>query len=142
MAIVAADRYGNILLMNHAAEDLFGYSAGRAAREIRVEKLPPRHRRRHHEDAPNQAYGGVGKLATRQIVILNSTGEEIPVELTASILYEDDQEIATMGIYNDLRDKLSAEAKLKTIMVQLSHRKRWRPWGAWRPGSPTRSTTR
>jgi PAS domain S-box-containing protein len=121
MAIVAADRYGNILLMNHAAEDLFGYSAGRAAREIRVEKLyPPGTAADIMRMLKNQAYGGVGKLATRQIVILDSTGEEIPVELTASILYEDDEEIATMGIYNDLRDKLSAEAKLKTIMVQLS----------------------
>ncbi len=121
MAIVAADRYGNILLMNHAAEDLFGYSAGRAAREIRVEKLYPAGTAADiMRMLKNRAFGGVGKLAARQIVILNSKGEEIPVELTASILYEDDEEIATMGIYKDLRDKLAAEAKLNAILSQLS----------------------
>ena len=121
MAIVAADRYGNILLMNHAAEDLFGYSAERASYNIGVEKLyPPGTAADIMRMLKDRTFGGVGKLAARQIIILNSKGEEIPVELTASILYEDDEEIATMGIYNDLREKLSAEAKLKDIMVQLS----------------------
>ena len=121
MAIMAADRYGNILLMNHAAEDLFGYSAERASRDIRVEKLyPPGTAGEVMRMLKDSAFGGVGKLAGRHIVIVNSKGEEIPVELTASILYEDDEEIATLGIYNDLRDKLAAEAKLKTVMVQLS----------------------
>jgi two-component system NtrC family sensor kinase len=121
MAIVAADRYGNILLMNHAAEDLFGYSAERASRETRVDQLyPPGTAADIMRMLKDREFGGVGKLAARQIVILNSKGEKIPVELTASILYEDDEEIATMGIYNDLREKLSAEAKLKDITAQLS----------------------
>ncbi len=121
MAIVAADRYGNILLMNHAAEDLFGYSAETATRGIPVEKLYPA------GDAAgimrmlkSQAFGGVGKLTAKHVMIVNSSGEEIPVELTASILYEDDEEIATMGIYNDLRDKMAAESKLRDVLVQLS----------------------
>ena len=41
MAIVVADLYGHILLMNHAAEGLFGYSAGQAVNEIRVDTLYP-----------------------------------------------------------------------------------------------------
>ena len=39
--------------------------------------------------------------------------------LTASILYEDDDEIATMGIYHDLRPRIEAELKLKSITDQL-----------------------
>lgn len=121
VAIVAADRYSNILLMNHAAENLFGVAAKTAAREMRVENLyPPGTAGEIMRMLKSASFGGVGKLAARQVKIVNSKGEEIPVELTASILYEDDEEIATMGIYNDLREKLAAEAKLKTIMTQLA----------------------
>ena len=45
--------------------------------------------------------------------ILKSDGEEIPVEITASIIYEDGAEIAVVGIYTDLREKQAVEKKLK-----------------------------
>jgi PAS domain S-box-containing protein len=106
--------------MNHAAEQLFGARAEEAIRHLPVEKLyPPGQAAAIMKllQAPND--GGIGKLAARQVTIVNSGGEEIPVELTASILYEDDEEIATMGIYRDLREKLAAESKLKDVLGQL-----------------------
>jgi signal transduction histidine kinase len=58
-------------------------------------------------------YGGVGKLHTTEMTIINSSGEEIPVEMNASVIYQDGKEVATMGIYNDLRPKIEIEKKLK-----------------------------
>jgi signal transduction histidine kinase len=40
--------------------------------------------------------------------------------LTASIIYEDGEEVATVGIYTDLREKLAVEKKLKTTQAQLA----------------------
>jgi two-component system NtrC family sensor kinase len=120
MAIVAADRYGHILLMNHAAENLFGYPAETATRHMRVENLyPPDAAAGIMKMLKSEAFGGIGKLAAMKVDIIDSKGEEIPVELTASILYEDDEEIATMGIYSDLREQLAAESRLKTVVAQL-----------------------
>jgi PAS domain S-box-containing protein len=120
MAIVVADRYGHILLMNHAAEELFGYSAAKAVNEIRVEKLyPPGGAAGVMKMLQAPEHGGMGKLAGHRIAVVNFKNEEIPVYLTASILYEDEEEIATMGIYHDLRRRLEAEAKLKSITAQL-----------------------
>jgi signal transduction histidine kinase len=44
----------------------------------------------------------------------------VPVELTASIIYEDDEEVATMGIYQDLRDRLEVERRLAETRTQLA----------------------
>jgi len=52
--------------------------------------------------------------------IVNAKGNDIPVELTASIIYEDGEEIATMGIYTDLREKLAVEEKLKNTRDRLA----------------------
>jgi two-component system, NtrC family, sensor kinase len=55
-----------------------------------------------------------------KVTILNARGDEIPVELSASIIYEMDKEIATMGIYNDLRPRLTVEKTLKEAQAQLA----------------------
>lgn len=117
IAIVAADRYGHILLMNPSAEELFGYSSPFAVRHVTADQLYPPGTANH---IMRQLKGHKGKLPSVQTTIVNSQGEDIPVELTASIIYEDNEEVATVGIYTDLRDKLAVEQKLKEAQAQLA----------------------
>ncbi len=118
--IVAADVKGNILLMNPAAEQLFGYSLQRVWKENSVEDLyPPGVAREIMKMLRSPEYGGKGKLANTYIEVLNSKGERIPGEISASIIYEDDREVATMGIYTDLRERLAVEKKLREAQLQL-----------------------
>ncbi len=117
IAIVTADRFGHILLMNPAAEELFGYSMPFAVRNITADQLYP-------PGVANQIMRnleqGRGKLPNIRTTILDARGEEIPVELNASIIYEDDEEVATVGIYTDLREKLAVEKQLKEAQAQLA----------------------
>jgi signal transduction histidine kinase len=69
----------------------------------------------------DKSVGGKGKLPPTKIDIINAEGEEIPVEITAAIIYEGVQEVATMGIYNDLRERLFVEKQLQEAQVQLAH---------------------
>ena len=117
IAIVAADRYGDILLMNPAAEDLFGYPNAFAVRNITAEQLYPPGTA---SSIMRQLKDGHGKLPSIKTTIINTHGEAIPVDLTASIIYEDGEEVATVGIYTDLREKLAVENKLKTAQAQLA----------------------
>ena len=118
-AVVAADRNGNILLMNQAAEDLFGYSMEEAIRTKNVESFyPPGKARAVMKKLRSENFGGEGKLSTTRTKIVNSTGDKIPVEMTAAIIYEGSEEVATMALYNDLRDKLNVERKLKEAQVR------------------------
>ena len=117
IAIVAADRYGHILLMNPAAEELFGYSNPFAVRHVTADQLYPpgtaSQIMRFLEDAQ-------GKLPSIKTTIRNAQGENIPVDLTASIIYEDGEAVATVGIYTDLREKLAVEKQLKEAQAQLA----------------------
>ncbi len=120
-AIVAADRDGNILLMNQAAEDLFGFSVREARSDKNVQDLYPSGKAREiMRDLRDEQKGGKGKLHTTKVTIVNAKGDEIPVELSASIIYEGEDEVATMGIYNDLRERLAVEKALKETQVQLA----------------------
>lgn len=120
-AIIAADRAGNILLMNQAAENLFGYTFHEISRKKSIESIyPPGEARAIMKELRGESNGGKGKLPNRKTTIINSKMEEIPVEMTAAIIYEEGKEIATMGIYNDLREKLAVEKKLKETQAQLA----------------------
>ncbi len=121
-AIVAADRTGRILFMNHAAEELFGYAAEEVLGTASVEQVyPPGKAREIMKMLRDEAIGGKGKLPPTKITIINANGEEIPVEITAAIIYEEGREVATMGIYNDLRERLAVERKLKEAQDQVAH---------------------
>ncbi|MEW6187579.1 MAG: PAS domain S-box protein [Thermodesulfobacteriota bacterium] len=118
-AIIAADREGHILLMNRAAEELFGYIF-RPGDQINVGSLyPPGVARTIMKKLRDDEYGGHGKLPVTRVEILTALGEQIPVEMTAAIIFEDGREVATMGVYNDLRERISAEKKLQEAQTQL-----------------------
>ena len=121
IAIVVADSYGNILLMNPAAKGLFGYSNLKDVSKVTAANLYPEGVAADiMKKLKNKKLGGKGKLPVMNTVILNSDGEEIPVEITASTIYEDGEEIATIGIYTDLREKLAAKNRLKDARARLA----------------------
>ncbi len=107
--------------MNRAAEALFGFSIREAkGKKSVIDLYPPGKAKELMREMRKGKRGGKGKLPLTKVNILNVKGEVIPVEVTASIIYEQKKEVATMGIYNDLRDKLAVEKALKETQAQLS----------------------
>ena len=120
-AIVASDLNGTILLMNKVAEDLFGFSLSQMkGKKSVIDLYPPGKAKELMREMRDERRGGKGKLPPTKVSILNVKGEEIPVEVTASIIYEQGKEVATMGIYNDLRERLAVEKTLKETQAQLA----------------------
>ncbi len=120
-AIISADRNGNILLMNQAAEDLFGYPMEEAIRTKNAEDFYPFGKAREiMKKLKNKNFGGEGKLSATRVDVVNAAGEVIPVEMTANLIYEGDKEVASTGIFYDLREKIAAEKKLKEILIQIA----------------------
>ncbi|MGB8993495.1 MAG: ATP-binding protein [Desulfobaccales bacterium] len=119
--IIAADRHGKILVMNPAAEALLGYTFQGARNKITVRDVfPPGRAKEMMRKLRDPGFGGKGKLPCSAIMLVNAQGEEIPVEMTAAIIYEGDQEVATMGIFNDLREKLAQAGKMKEVLVRAA----------------------
>ena len=118
-AIVAADRRGRIIMMNKAAEVLFGHSAYYSD-NINIENFyPPGVARDIMAKLRDERIGGRGKLPITRVNIRHKNGTDIPVEMTGVIIYEDGMESATAGIFNDLRDRLEVEHQLKDAHAQL-----------------------
>jgi PAS domain S-box-containing protein len=121
-AIVAADRQGNINLMNSVAKELFGDYNGEEGKIKHTEQLyPPGKAKEIMRMLRDEKIGGKGKLLIPRTIIVNSHGEEIEVEMSAAIIYDEKgNESATMAIYNDLKDKIKVEKELKMTQKQLA----------------------
>lgn len=118
-AIMAADRKGEIILMNKSAEDLFGYSV-HDANLVNIEDFyPPGTAREIMKKLRDKNMGETGKLPSTQVNITTKNGELVPVEMTAAIIYEDGREAATAAIFNDLREKQAVQKKLEETENQL-----------------------
>ncbi|HEY1557305.1 MAG TPA: PAS domain S-box protein [Kofleriaceae bacterium] len=119
-AIIAADMRGQILLFNQGAERLFGYRAADVIGKRPVWDL--------YEDGGarqimrmlrSTSSGGVGRLEQTRREVRVATGETVPVSLTASIVYEGDREVATVGILADLRERIRMEQRLLDAQQKL-----------------------
>jgi len=120
-AIVVSDMKGHILLMNQAAEDLFGYSMEEAIRTKNARSCyPPGQAKEVMKRLKSEDFGGKGKLSAFRIEIINAKGETVPVEMTGAIIYEGEEEVATTGLFYDLREKIAGEKKLKEALVQIN----------------------
>ncbi len=136
-AIIAADRRGRIIMMNKAAEVLFGHSAYYTD-NVNVENFyPPGVARELMVKLRDERIGGRGKLPVTRVNIRHKDGTDIPVEMTAVIIYEDGMETASAGIFNDLRDRLEVEQQLKDAHAQLiQSEKLASPWQTGRRSRP------
>jgi len=118
--IVAADMKGNALLMNRAAEELFGYSFREFIHKKTVRDFyPPGVAKEIMRKLRSDEYGGKGKLTNIKVEIINSRNEKISGEIAAAIIYQGDKEVATMGIYTDLTEKIAVEKKLEETQRRL-----------------------
>jgi two-component system, NtrC family, sensor kinase len=119
--IVAVDMKGNILMMNQAGRELLGYTSEEAVNNFTLKDLYlPGVAKEIMKKLRNSGTGGKGKLRCEQVSILNADGIEIPVEVTAAIIYEGDREVATMGIFNDLREQLDAEKRFQEVTKRVA----------------------
>jgi PAS domain S-box-containing protein len=124
-AIIAADVHGRCILFNSGAEALTGYTAAEALSSLEIRKLYPEGISRMLIDRlRSDEFGGRGRLSATRVEVVTRSGERVPVNMTASILYEGDREVATVGIVTDLRDRVQLERKLSDAEVRLEESKR------------------
>jgi PAS domain S-box-containing protein len=111
--IIAADMKGTIIIFNKGAENLLGYTAEEVIGKMNAAALyPPGVAQDIMRKLRDEKYGGKGKLASQRYVGIGRSGEQIPVMLSGSLIYQDGGEVATVGFFYDLRDILSAQQDL------------------------------
>jgi len=111
--IIANDRHGNIIIFNEGAERVLGYGRDEVIGKIKVTQLyPPGVAQEVRAQIDTLEYGGAGRLIHYETVGLSKTGEQIPVELSASLIRGDNQELTTVGFFRDLRERRQLQEKL------------------------------
>lgn len=121
-AIIAADFKGQIILFNQGAERLFGYRARDVIGKKPVWELyDTGGARQIMRMLRSTSYGGVGRLEQTRREVRIASGETVPVSMTASIVYEGEREVATVGILTDLRERIRMEQRLLDAQQKLQH---------------------
>ena len=112
-SIIASDMKGHIMLFNQEAQSLLGYNeedikslhVTQLYNEGVAYELIKRMRSSH--------FGGNGKLLRHDLIVKHKDGHDIPVSFSGGIIYDRGQEIATFGLFTDLRAMQQIEEDLE-----------------------------
>jgi len=111
--IIASNMKGKIVLFNQEAQSLLGYNE-EDIQSLHVTRLYNagvayeliKRMRSDH-------FGGKGKLLRHELSVKHKDGQDIPVSFSGGIIYDRDQEIATFGLFTDLRAMQRIEEDLE-----------------------------
>ena len=119
-SVIAADKTGRILIFNEAASEILGYDIETALNKTNIRDLYPGDGAREvMRKLRSNGHGGKGKLKSYLVDLLGQDGQTIPISLNAAIIYEGNNEVATIGFFHDMRDELSIKKELEKTQVQL-----------------------
>jgi two-component system NtrC family sensor kinase len=119
--IIVTDMKGDILIFNKGAEDLLGYKSEEVVGKMNIRSIYQLGVAKEvMEKLRSPDFGGVGKLTSLPIFHRRKDGEMIEGDLSASLIYnEKGNEIASVGIFKDLRERLKMERELREIQQAL-----------------------
>ncbi|MBW1988651.1 MAG: PAS domain S-box protein [Deltaproteobacteria bacterium] len=120
-AIMAADMRGNILIWNHAAEEILGYAAEEVVGKMNIVEIWPDGMARDiMKMIRSPEYGGEGRLRSYPLVAHRRDGSLLEANFSAAVIYDaEGNEAASVGILVDLKERLSMERKLRKTQEQL-----------------------
>lgn len=103
--VIAADMKGKLLIFNDSAAEISGHKVEEALHKLNIRDVYPGDGAREiMKKLRSDDHGGKGKLKSYIVDVLGKNGENIPISLNASIVYEEEREVATIGFFHDLRE--------------------------------------
>jgi PAS domain S-box-containing protein len=119
--IIVTDMKGDILIFNKGAENLLGYKAEEVVGKMNIRSIyQPGVAKEVMDKLKSPDFGGVGKLTSFPILHRRKDGELIEGDLSASIIYDEKgHQIASVGIFKDLRERLRIERELQKMQEAL-----------------------
>lgn len=101
--IIANDRQGKIIVFNEGASRIYGYTTEEALSRIHVTQLYPQgEARRIKKNIYGPDYGGARRLINYETLALAKDGRLVPILLSATLIYDGEAEVATVGYFKDL----------------------------------------
>lgn len=103
-AIIGINRKGIISIFNEAAEKLTGWHVDEVMDRMHVTRLydPPEAARHVKKLIYRPDRDGVGQIKNIEVALRNREGQQVPIMLSAAVLFEKDQEVGSVGFFHDL----------------------------------------
>ncbi len=118
--VIAADMTGKIIMFNKAATEISGYSKEEAIDHLNIRDLyPTGDAHKIMKKMRSCDYGGKGLLKGHKQLAVTKDGYTTPIILNASIVYENNEEVASIGFFHDLREAKRLEAEIEKMRIQL-----------------------
>jgi PAS domain S-box-containing protein len=120
-SIMAADLKGNIIIWNRAAEETLGYPADEVIGKMNITKVYPENVAYEiMKMIRSEDHGGRGMLRSLPVVYVRRDGRSIEGNLSAAMIHDDDgNEVATVGSFVDLTERIDMERALRKTQEQL-----------------------
>ncbi|MCP4670659.1 MAG: PAS domain S-box protein, partial [Desulfobacula sp.] len=120
-AIMVMDMKGVIKLWNQLAEDVFGFESVQVIEKMSIQQLfSSKVAKKVMEMMRDKKFGGKGKLNSYPLNFTKENGELVEGNLSANIMYDENgEELASVAIFSDLKERLKMERELSTARQHL-----------------------
>ncbi len=120
-AIMVMDMKGVIKLWNQLAEDVFGFESEQVVEKMSIQQLfSNKVAKKVMEMMRDEKFGGRGMLNSYPLNFTKNDGELVEGNLSASIMYDEKgEELASVAIFSDLKERLKVERELSTARQHL-----------------------
>jgi len=117
--IYTIDLSGHFTSINKTGRRISGYSQEEALAMNIMDVIPERHQTIVHEMMTRRV---AGMQSTHyDICIITKDGREVPVELSAGVIFSDGVPIGIQGSARDISERLAAEEERKRLEAQVQH---------------------
>jgi two-component system, NtrC family, sensor kinase len=119
--IISADTKGRIVIFNQGAQRMLGYTAEEALRAVHIKDIyTPGLGKEIMKKLRSPDFGGPGKLNNTLVSLVTRSGEVFPANLSAALIYDEaGQEMASVGIFTDLRERVRLQRELEEAHLKL-----------------------
>jgi two-component system NtrC family sensor kinase len=103
--IMACDRGGMVITFNKSLETMLGYSKEEVLGVMAFDHVfPPGEAEKLNDALGSEEFGGKHCLSFYETTFIAKEGTEIPVQLSATVLFEDGEEVGLVAFIRDLRE--------------------------------------
>jgi PAS domain S-box-containing protein len=112
--ILACDRDDTVIAYNTSMEQMLGYTKNTVIRYMRFEQFfQPEEDKRFKEELAGEKFGGKNRLYLYETTLLGQSGQKIPVQLSANVLFSDGKEDGFVCFTRDLRELRKLEREVQ-----------------------------
>ncbi len=117
--VIGVDRKGTITVFNQAAEQLTGMIAKEVVGKKSITDIyhPPELARSIKKALYGPKNGGIGRLDGYEVEVRGAGGGQVPIRLSAALLFENGEEVGSVGFFHDLTARKLIEEELRRSSI-------------------------